>query len=66
MHKRTVRNNRNTHVQWHRRAVLKSVEELKCPNDGTLMYQGPKPTFAAVSCPTCKAVWPVKRGEQRG
>ena len=61
MDKRTIRNNRSMHVQWHRRGVLQEVCQLNCPNDGTVLYQGPKPKFSAVSCPTCKAVWPVKR-----
>lgn len=61
MDKRTVRANRGVYVRWDRRHVLQAVTELTCPNDGTLMYQGPKPKFSAVSCPTCKQVFPVKR-----
>lgn len=61
MDRAKIRGNRNVYVQRHRRVVLQSVETLTCPTDGTVIYQGPKPTFAAVSCPKCKAVWPVNR-----
>lgn len=61
MDKRTVKNNRSVNVQWHRRGVLKEVQQLNCPVDGTVLYQGPPPNFRAVSCPTCKAVFQVNR-----
>lgn len=40
---------------WHRSQVVKTVERLFCPC-GCLMYEGPKPTFCAVSCPKCKRI----------
>ena len=45
---------------WHRSQTVKTLERLYCPC-GCLMYEGPKPTFAAVSCPKCKRVTQVER-----
>ncbi len=61
MERSRVPKQRSTHPQWHQRTVLTAVQTLTCPNDGVVMYQGPKPNFSRVSCPSCKAVWPVKR-----
>ena len=61
MEKRTVRNNRNVYVQYHRRSVLQELQQLNCPEDGTVLFQGRRINFSAVSCPTCKAVFQVKR-----
>lgn len=39
---------------------MKSIERLYCPC-GTIVYEGPKPTFARVSCPKCKQVIDLRR-----
>lgn len=55
MKRMTVRGDRSVTPYWHRSQVVKSVERIFC-ECGVLMYAGPKPTFAAVSCPRCKRV----------
>lgn len=52
---------RDTFPRWDKATVVREVVTLRCPNDDAVMYQGPKPDFARISCPDCKAVWPVKR-----
>lgn len=59
MERRTIRGDRNMAPQWHRSQTIKSMERLYCPC-GTLVYEGPKPTFARVSCPTCKKIMDVR------
>jgi len=49
--------------QWHRETKIKQVNNshrLMCPC-GTLLYEGKKPDFPRISCPTCKKVFEVDR-----
>jgi hypothetical protein len=60
MEHRTIRGNRSMTPQWHRSQVVKAMERLYCPC-GALVYEGPKPTFARVSCPKCKKIMDLRR-----
>jgi hypothetical protein len=55
MKHRTIPGDRSLTPYWHKSQVVKTVERLFCPC-GCLVYEGPKPTFSAVSCPKCKRV----------
>jgi len=58
--RRRVKGQRSVYPQWHQRTVPVTVTRIVC-DCGTLMYEGPPPTFCAVSCPHCGAVRDMKR-----
>jgi hypothetical protein len=61
MERRTIRGDRSVTPYWHQSQSLRIVkQQLFCPC-GTLVYSGPKPTFARVSCPKCRQVMDVRR-----
>jgi len=60
MERRTIRGDRGVTPYWHANQTLKSMERLFCPC-GCLVYEGPKPDFARVSCPKCRRVMDVPR-----
>lgn len=53
---------RRPYARRHTEGVAVVRERLLCPDCGALMYVGPKPKFAAISCPSCKKVWEMPRG----
>lgn len=60
MERRTARGDASMTPYWHRSQTLRAVERLHCPC-GAVVYEGPKPDFARVSCPKCKRVMDVQR-----
>lgn len=60
MKRKRLRGERKPYAAWHAESGIKSYHELKCSACGAVMYQGPKPTFAAISCPGCRQVWDLR------
>lgn len=60
MERRSIRGNPSVAPYWHRQQSVQAADRLFCPC-GTLVYEGPKPNFARVSCPKCKQVMDVPK-----
>lgn len=64
MERRTIRGGPSLTPYWHRTQSIGTRHRLLCPC-GTLIYEGPKPNFSRISCPSCKGVWDVPKDDAK-